>query len=643
MNINDNLIEKYLIYRKFDLIEQILKHDESSYKNIRNNILQNIINDKDYKTILNLLKLLNDEGKRYILGNNEVNILYNIIGSKIEYIEEILKYDKYIEWKNQIYILEIFLSKYYKKSYKKVKKIFNFLLKNKLDLGSIILNACLKGYNKYIIKKLYKKDNKIINISKNHTIPIVETYNNKKLFKFLLNHKADYNFIEFDNNILLNCIINNKQKKILRLLNISDIDVNIFNSSRNKPGHLIFLYNISYEIRYKILDKTDDLNFQNIKGNTILHYLFYYDDWKRYINILKNKNIDIYIKNNDNWNILDILKYKLDKYLYKSELNMLMNIVAISCINNIIYNDTLIKIYKKDNNYNLYKYILKFETNKQKENIDKIKLKIKKLKVSNIKLNLNINLVKINTPKNKIYIYTQRVIDIYIYLLYYMKKYHFSIALNESNKENFILNYDIENNNLIFSEKIKFSKKRIIFFLVRIINNNTYHSILIDNKKKIIIYFKPFFIHDNLTEILKIYMNDLFKDYIFIDSFELQSHNIYLIDYYDDIIHGEIIYNSKDMNINNYNVIWNFWFLELYMMNLSLNPLILMKETINKIIKEYKTLIYYIRKYSEPLIHFMILIFKKNNIHKNSIFKINLTNHDTDKIYNSIEENFLNF
>jgi hypothetical protein len=213
MNINDNLIEKYLIYRKFDLIEQILKHDESSYKNIRNNILQNIINDKDYKTILNLLKLLNDEGKRYILGNNEVNILYNIIGSKIEYIEEILKYDKYIEWKNQIYILEIFLSKYYKKSYKKVKKIFNFLLKNKLELGSIILNACLKGYNKYIIKKLYKKDNKIINISKNNTIPIVETYNNKKLFKFLLKHKADYNFIEFDNNILLNCIINNKQKK----------------------------------------------------------------------------------------------------------------------------------------------------------------------------------------------------------------------------------------------------------------------------------------------------------------------------------------------------------------------------------------------------------------------------------------------
>ena len=178
-----NIIEKYLIYRRFDLIEQLLKQDESSYKNIRNNILQNIINDKDYITILNLLKLLNDEGKSYILGHNNeqtIDILFYFMYSKIKYIEEILKYDKYIEWTNKTYILETFLSKYYKKSSKKVKKIFNFLLQKKLDLGSIILNSCLKGYNKYIIKKLYKKDNKIINVSENHTIPIVKTYNNKK-------------------------------------------------------------------------------------------------------------------------------------------------------------------------------------------------------------------------------------------------------------------------------------------------------------------------------------------------------------------------------------------------------------------------------------------------------------------------------
>jgi ankyrin repeat protein len=212
--------------------------------------------------------------------------------SKIKYIKEIIKYDEYIDWERAKYSMEIFLNKYYRIKKGGIKRIFNYILEKRKS-ETIIIKSCLKGFNGYILKRLYNQDNNIINASENNRIAITESYNNNKLFNFLLKYGGEYNFIKYDNNILLKCIINNKQKKILKLLNIHDIDVNIFNPLRNTPAHLIFLYNMSFEIKYKILEKTTDLNFQNVDGQTILHYLFYY---------VKNNNsikmLNIFIKPN---------------------------------------------------------------------------------------------------------------------------------------------------------------------------------------------------------------------------------------------------------------------------------------------------------------------------------------------------------
>ena len=120
------------------------------------------------------------------------------------------------------------------------------------------------------------------------------------------------------------------------------------------------------------------------------------------------------------------------------------------------------------------------------------------------------------------------------------------------------------------------------------------------------------------------------------------SFNIYFIDNLNKIEHGEIIYNHSNYSLNNYSLLWNFWFLELYVQNINIDIdlFILFNDTINYIYKNYKSLLLYIRKYSINLTIFMIKILQKIFLSNKYIFKIKFKLNDELKVLKLLNNYF---
>jgi hypothetical protein len=111
-------------------------------------------------------------------------------------------------------------------------------------------------------------------------------------------------------------------------INTSDntyINPNIVNIDGLTICHKL-LYN-SKNVPEELIKKTN-LNIQDNLGNTILFLLVHYDIWKKYINILQSKKLNIYIKNKNDETVLDILKISdkkdFDDLLIRSYHNYLM-------------------------------------------------------------------------------------------------------------------------------------------------------------------------------------------------------------------------------------------------------------------------------------------------------------------------------
>lgn len=713
------LIHYCLIHRKIDLIQKILLLDENNYKKIDYNIICDILIDNDYITILHLLKLVNDEGKKYILTvnkNSEDYTIFLFMKANNKYIRLLLEYDSFINWNIEInYIaLDIYLYYNYNNEDNETKEIFNILLKKSITIlknrNRTILESCLKGFNKYYLDKIYEIDNNIIN--KNNII--LKTCNNLKLFDYLIDKGCDYNKCEYGNNILLESIKQNNLIILEKLISMDNIDCNIFDSNRNQPINYILINSYgnkySYEFIEKILIKTNDMNFKNITGNTPMHYYFT-SEWFLYLDIFKTKNVDIFIKNNKQESAYDIFKERISSFnlIYQEiEKDKLLNILSFSCINSFInqneHEKILIKNMLKNNKYVLLKIVKKNVSvnhdNKFDKAIDIIKKNILKLKTSTIKLDYKINLKNIIKKKN---IFVQRDCDIYIYIYYYLKKYNFKIPINTSTKiietkkkdinvnninlnninvnninlntqtnimninlysklnhyyqfynkyenlSNCIIYWDIETNEIIFPDYKNILLKmntNIIFILIKILKNNNmfdYNCIIINNQKNIIIHFKHFYNDKNdikLDNLLKTYFLSIYTNYNFINSFDLISYNIYLtnnLKNYYEIENGDFINpNNTIEHLNEYNIIWILWFLELYMNNINIDLHILVNKSIDKIITNYGSLLKYIRWYYNRLISFLIIFFKKINISDDSIFKLNISSSEQNIILTSI-------
>ena len=317
------------------------------------------------------------------------------------------------------------------------------------DQGLIINSKNLLFY-----KNKYKKDNK----------------NNKKLFSFINNNKdKDKDKEELDSLI-------ERLKNCLKLLNINNIDNNIFN---NFPIPKIDNFHI-YIINQQDLEICNNICFYSEGNNNNIQFINYYNSFKKYL--VNSDKLFINLTEKD-INCLKILDAHIKKIYNIS--NYLINKENIANVNDVFYfvfqlenplnYDLLISnltlIYDNENLIECEKINIKL--NPFQNVLINIKIKCLqkgKIEISGIKFEI-FEKIKINHyfsyhNKNKLYNYIEKR----------YKKNKFITLSNNNNSDNFyikILDYDSNFNIQILKNPICFNYE--LFLLpIKIINKSEF-------------------------------------------------------------------------------------------------------------------------------------------------------------------------
>lgn len=154
----------------------------------------------------------------------------------------------------------------------------------------------------------------------------------QEISKYLISKKCDPNVADFLGNTVLHYSIVEEDKEVFDYLLTSKetrtaINVNIYNYQSKIPLHLALEKNKEYF--YKALIRESNLNFQNLLGNTPLHYIFGSDIWKSVESILRKKKLNIFLTNRD--------KMRPISYVSKEDLPLVFDIVADSYLYTLRY------------------------------------------------------------------------------------------------------------------------------------------------------------------------------------------------------------------------------------------------------------------------------------------------------------------
>ena len=328
--------------------------------------------------------------------------------------------------------------------------IINYILENKIDIFIKDFEYKFTSIHYIIVKNDIKLLNNIIN-KYDINYNIQDIYGRTYLHFFVI-----YDML----NILENILTTNK--------NIN------YNINTIKGYTILHLVLISYE-KYddlknllKILIKNTNLNIQDNDGNTCLFYLIKLNIWEDYINEILEKKLDIYIYNNNNELIYDLIKNN------KKFINLLVDIYYNKIISNKKYiTNNLNECFNKNNNK-----ICK----------EKIKNLIIKDKIS-FPISKNKTCIKIEKPEKVGYVsYSGTNLDI-ICGLYYLES-------NFNNVKTSLSKNLIENRKLIkYYEKINkkinnmsdFNNIEILWHKQKLIIIDGFDKIIEFNKRFIII------------------------------------------------------------------------------------------------------------------------------------------------------------
>ena len=246
------------------------------------------------------------------------------------------------------------------------KIISNINTKRILDKdGNTILNYAIK-YNKTNFIKLFMKNISNINHqnkSGETALHIAVHFENFETIQQLIKNGADVNIFDYENNVtpLFYAIVLNNVKISKYLLNVPNIDINyqdiggdsaLFHAVKEKSVKIInsilekdINYNLTdingdtvlhLLLSYEYIDIIDNVNFikilkntnlniQNNKKISALHKLAYNNILFDYEEIIKNKRINIYNKDNEKKTVIDLVKdkerlYKLTAHSYLNTL-----------------------------------------------------------------------------------------------------------------------------------------------------------------------------------------------------------------------------------------------------------------------------------------------------------------------------------
>lgn len=268
--------------------------------------------------------------------------------------------------------------------------------------------------------------------------------NNVEITKLLVDYNANPNNQDYEGNTVIHYAILNNHTEILDyIINhypvkytntnvyIEDInnkldvtrdyiDPNIVNIDGLTITHLmLYNYRTDYD-KYltKILPHTN-LNYQDNIGNTILHLLLEYDVWKKFVDILETKKLNIFIKNIKGISVMDMV------HIQERELFL----------------NTVIKSY--------YNYLKKYEngwaegwqntcSSPNVDEADCLQLIRKNIVNDNISAPIKKNKINISIVEDEVVhfsTFTGSVLDVLVGFKYLTKKYPDATSLFHSNQE----------------------------------------------------------------------------------------------------------------------------------------------------------------------------------------------------------------
>ena len=283
-----------------------------------------------------LLNLLNKFDKE--IKNNKINL--NKISNK--YNSFIINFIEKSNKKNDLY-------------YELIKKFIYLGTDLNLPHNMPPIIAAVKENKIYIVELLLNTNKIEINkpdFTNGTSIFYAVKNNNINMLSILIKNNANLNYYsDFNNFQFLNYVLNTKNDIIINFILDHNIDCNILDKNLNLPINIAIFNKLNFIIIKKIIKKINNLNYQNIEGNTPLFYILKNYNWKNLTNILENKELDIFLKNNKNENLLNLIneKNKFYELVVKSYLNYAKNNKDIKsqiirdCYNEKILTKTCIK------------------------------------------------------------------------------------------------------------------------------------------------------------------------------------------------------------------------------------------------------------------------------------------------------------
>jgi len=423
---NNYLIHYILLYDQIDILKLLLN------KNIRLDII-----DIDGRTLLhvpikyNFIKSINLllEYNKKIIGISLIDIKdnlgytalhYCILLNNIECLKLLLKFnaDPFIKDNNGYNILHLALDN--EKDDILIYLIDNISLDFLTNNNETLLQMALSFQNIKIVNILLNKNINLNNQEKEYGIIALHQsiiINNIEITNTIIKNGANINLQDIYGNSPLMYAINENNLEIIKLfIDYDNLNYNLTNIYGETALHIILKKNIKLDI-LEYLIKNTNLNIQDNNGNTCLMLLKNFNKFK---DILENKELNIFIKNNNNETLYDLIKNNSDK----------INIIINSFYNCLQFN--------KD------KLIIDWEIDCVNKILNENKCKNK---IKNIIINENRSVPKIKDYNliliNGIFVdtcyYTGAPIDILFGLLYLYNKF-------KNNKLNIIIDYPLTHN-----------------------------------------------------------------------------------------------------------------------------------------------------------------------------------------------------
>lgn len=635
------------LYGYTDLLKECIK-ENPNFLVLLNNDNENIPNIlyNDIEVIKLIIKLHPDD---IIINDNDQQ---NIVTKNIN--------------ENNTEILELILKHFMKEINSFPDSFLCYAIQqNKDDIAKLLIK---NGYD------VNKKDHKFM------TPFLYAVFNKKKdLIELLINHKADinYNGAEGDQNPLI-WAINNQVYDLIELLMDNGFNVNSYNKHYETPLHLALMNKkISPTVLSKLLFY-GDLNIRSVNGQTALHLLCRYHNWRNYNKIIKRKKLNIFALDKDNKRPIDYLS---SMHLY-------------DFIDTAI--DSYVKIVKKDSNFDA-KQCKKINSVTCKNEIKKYMFttqrsipKHKDTKILNQKIKL------ISGSKNAIHgLFNSDVLHNMIYTVVLMQKYkNIGIPFQYYNQDKFINDKLIQVNNNLFKTNVssiigdlvqiytnffyEFSPYLIVwrssteyyinkdlgFYLKKCLTsqkiryiilkltlvvreNNTHANIIIyDKKNKTLERFEPYgeipyLDYDKLNDFIK----DLGVKYFDKDLVFLSPKELFGSLGFQTISMDNIPDVKKLASPAGFCLAWTFWYLEMRVSNPNVKPNVLLSNAKDEIIKKYgklneKTFITFINDYSRDLDRYKNDFMKSAGININEIYNLVPSNKSQSKITNKLNYDF---